>query len=287
MSAAASAIVPLAMFLINESTRDVFVMPGEAASRIEGAKPCASLRTNVAATEFTAASLDQMCALLAQGMLPKISTTLKTTWSSEHAAKVGGVIRGLSGFGYIRNEAQVWPPEIPFSIAGLSQPQGVSVVFGVKVAEKRPVLLERVDTWAQVDGRFVRSYWSRSVHDPAYYAPLTKVLQRAGASFQRSWRAPDVSPAKQESVRILVDKRISERELVLMETVVKAFIKGAAETPLIPVDVRKDGIVYQTQVAKPRITELIARLGKDLPAFKTQTLSEGPFDLSLLVAAPR
>ncbi|MBM3382452.1 MAG: hypothetical protein FJY29_08435 [Betaproteobacteria bacterium] len=287
MSAAASALVPLAMFLINESTRDVFVMPGEAAARIEGAKPCASIRINVVATEFTPATLDQMCVLLAQGMLSRVNGVVKTTWSSEHAAKVGGMIQGLSGFGHLRNEAQVWPPEVPFSVVGLNQPTGVSVVFGVKALEKRPVQLERVDAWAQVDGRFLRSYWSRSIHDPAYYAPISKALQRIGTSFQRAWRAPTSPALKQDALRILVDKRISERELATLESVVKSLSKGAADTQLIPIDVRKDGILYQTQVPKPKVQDVIARFGKDLPALKAQSLGEGAVDISLMVAAPK
>jgi hypothetical protein len=212
---------------------------------------------------------------------------VKTTWSSEHAVKIGGMIQGLTAFGHLRNESQVWPPEVPFSIVGLNQPQGVSVVFGVKVAEKRPVQLERVDAWSQVEGRFLRSYWSRSIHDPAYYAPISKVLQRIGSSFQRAWRGPTAPAAKQDFLRILVDKRISERELAALESVVKTFNKGAAETQLIPIDVRKDGIVYQTRVPKPKAQEVTARFGKDLPALRAQALGEGPVDISLTVAAPK
>lgn len=283
----AAALVPIAMFLINETTRDVYVLPAEAASRIEGAKPCASIKLNIVVSEFSASSLDQMCASLAQGMLPKISSVVKTTWSTDHATRVGGIIKNLGSLSGVRRDPQVWPPEVPFTVSGLSQPQGVSVVFGVKVFEKQPVLLERVDAWAQVDGRFLRSYWSRAIQDPTNSSTVLKIMQRIGISFQRSWRAPSAPAPNQEALRVLVDKKISERELASLESVVKAFSKGVAETHLVPVDVSKDGILYQTKIPRGKIQEVVARFSKEIPALKAQTMNDGPVDISLAVSAPR
>lgn len=283
----ATALVPIAMFLINETTRDIYVLPAEAASRIEGAKPCASIKLNVAVPVFYASSLDQMCASLAQGMLPKISSVVKTTWSTDHATRVGGIIKNLASLRGVRREPQVWPPEVPFTVSGLSQLQGVSVVFGVRVSEKQAALLERVDAWAQVDGRFLRSYWSRSIQDPTNSSTVVKILQRIGSSFQRSWRAPSAPPPNQEALRILVDKKISERELASLETVVKAMSKGVADTHLVPVNVDKNGIRYQTNIPRGKIQEVVARFSKEIPALKAQIMNDGPVDISLTVAAPR
>lgn len=283
----ATALVPIAMFLINETTRDVYVLPAEAASLIEGAKPCASIKLNIVVSEFSASSLDQMCASLAQGMLPKISSVVKTTWSTDHATRVGGIIKNLGSLSAVRRDPQVWPPEVPFTVSGLSQPQGVSVVFGVKVFEKQPALLERVDAWAKVDGRYLRSYWSRSIQDPTNSSPVVKILQRIGSSFQRSWKAPSAPPSNQEALRVLVDKKISERELASLESVVKAFSKGSADTHLVPIDVSKDGILYQTKIPRGKIQEVVARFSKEIPALKAQTTNDGPVDISLAVPAPR
>ncbi|NBO39446.1 hypothetical protein EBU99_12785 [bacterium] len=284
---ATTALVPLAMFLVNETTRDIYALPAEAAARIEGAKPCASIRTNITATEFSVASLDQMCASLAQGLLPKINSTVKTTWSSEHGAEIGGLIRSLQNLPSLRREAQVWPPEIPFTLSGLSRPVGMTVVFGVKVIDKQPVLLERVDLWSQVDGRFLRNYWSRSIHDPTRSAPVAKVLQRVGSNLQRLRKGSATPPVRQESIRVLVDKKISERELASLENVIKALGKGTADTNLVPIDVRKEGLVYQTQIARSKLDDVVGRLQRELPAFKAESVEEGPFDVRLVIAAPR
>lgn len=284
---AAPALVPLAMFLLNETTRDLYVMPAEAAARIDGAKPCASIKLNIVVTEFSASSLDQMCASLAQGMLPKINPAVKTTWSSQHASDVGSLIHQWSRMGGVRREPSIWPPDAPFSVLGLSRPAGVTVVFGVRTTEKQPTILERVDTWSQVDGRFLRSYWSRAIHDPTNAQPVARILHRAGAGFQRAWRAPSAPAPKQDLVRLLVDKKITERELASMETVIRAYSKGPADIQLVPIDVRKEGILYQTQIPKLKLQEIVARLTKEMPAFRTQSMTEGPIDISLMVSAPR
>lgn len=284
---AASSLVPLAIFLLNETTRDLYVYPQEAASQIESARPCASMKTNVTLTDFTSSSLDQMCAALGQSLLPKLNSVVKTQWSLEHAGVIGGLVRVFSGLPTVRKDAHAWPPEMPYTMTGLSVPSGISAVFGVKVSEKGIAFLERVDLWSQVDNRFLRTYWSRSTQDPTNSWSLARIFQRVGNGFQRSWKSQPVGQLRAEHVRILIDKRMSERELTALEGIVKSMVKGNFDSVLVPVAVRSDGIVYQTPVPRVKNQELADRVTKDLPVYRSQLLSEGPAEVSLTLAAPR
>ncbi|MEY4065672.1 MAG: hypothetical protein RIR26_1880 [Pseudomonadota bacterium] len=283
----AASLVPFALFLLNETTRDLYVFPQEAASQIESARPCASMKANVTLTEFTSASLDQMCASLGQSLLPKVNAVVKTQWSLEHAGVIGGLVRVFAGLPTVRKDGSVWPPEMPYTMTGLSVPNGISAVVGVKVSEKGIALLERVDLWSQVDNRFLRTYWSRSTQDPTGTWPVSRILQRVGNGFQRSWKSQPAGPLRPETVRVLVDKRMSERELTAFEGIVKGMTKGNSESVLVPVAVRGDGIVYQTPIPRAKNQELADRVTKELPVYRSQVLSEGPAEVSLMLAAPR
>ncbi|MEN9809326.1 MAG: hypothetical protein RLZZ488_893 [Pseudomonadota bacterium] len=279
-------LVPLAMFLINETTKDVYVLPPEAAANIEGAKPCAPLKATIAATTFTAAMLDQLCTVTAQGLLPKISSQTKTSWSVEHAQTVGQAIRSLQSLPNLRSDAPAWPPEIPFSLSGLTSSSGMSVVIGVKTPDKQPAIIERIDAWSNVDDRLTRAYWSRSMNDPTYAFSQPRIIGRMGLFIQRAWKGQSKSNQRIETLKVLVDKKISEREIALIESVVKAYAKGAGDNPIAPVEVRKDGIVYQTAAGRVRLNDIVARLQRDLPAFKSQALADGPADISIMLSSP-
>lgn len=279
-------LVPLAMFLVNETTKDVYVLPPEAAASIEGAKPCAPLKASIAATTFTAAMLDQLCTVTAQGLLPKINSQFKTSWSVEHAQSVGQAIRALQTLPNLRPDAPVWPPEIPFSLSGLTSSTGMSVVIGVKTPDKQPAIVERIDAWSSADERLTRAYWSRSMNDPTYSFSHTRVVGRMGLIIQRAWKGQSKPIQRIETLKVLVDKKISEREIALIENVVKAYTKGAGDNPIAPVEVRKDGIVYQTAAGRVRLNDIVTRLQRDLPAFKSQALADGPADISVMLPAP-
>lgn len=281
-----AALIPLAMFLVNETTRDIYVLPPEAAAQIEGAKPCAPFKANITATTFSNANLDQMCTSLAQSLFPKVASVMKTTWSPEHAQSVGHVIRSLQTVPNLRADVQVWPPEIPFSLAGLTSSSGMNLVFGVKTPDKAPAVLERVDVWSSTEDRFVRTYWSRSMNDPTYSSSQARIMARVGSSIQRSWKAKSGPGDKPDVLKILVDKKISEREIAVIENVVKAYSKGAGDGSIAPVEVRKDGIVYQIAVGRARQVEIVNRLNRELPTFKSLSLADGPVDISVLMAAP-
>jgi len=283
----AASLVPLAIFLLNETTRDLYVFPQEAASQIESARPCASMKANVTLTDFTSASLDQMCASLGQGLLPKLNAAVKTQWSLEHAGVIGGLVRVFAGLPTVRKDAGVWPPEMPYTMTGLSVPNGISAVFGVKVSEKGIALLEHVDLWSQADNRFLRTYWSRSTQDPTNTWPMSRILQRVGNAFQRAWKSQPAGPLHTETIRVLIDKRMSERELTVFEGIVKGMIKGNAESVLVPVAVKGEGIVYQTPIPRSKNQELADRVTKELPVYRSLLSGEGPAEVSLMLAVPR
>ncbi|MFZ9520146.1 MAG: hypothetical protein ACO3A4_06675 [Silvanigrellaceae bacterium] len=281
-----AALLPLAIFLINESTRDLYVLPPEAAAQVPGAKPCAAMNSNIAATTFSAATLDQMCTSLAQSLLPRVNSVAKTTWSVEHAKATGFAITALQSVPGLRADAPVWPPEIPFSMAGLNSSEGMNLVFGIKIADKSPAIVERVDVWSNVDGRFTRAYWSRSVHDPTYNSSQARIVQRVGSYINRAWKSQNNQVEKAETLRLLVDKKISEKEMSTVESVLRAYSKGGPEASVLPVEVRKDGIVFRTSTHKGKQADVLARLTRELPALKTRAVSDGSIDLSVMLAAP-
>jgi hypothetical protein len=280
-------LVPLAVFLINETTKDIFVLPSDAVSAVEGAKPCAPIKTNIVANTFTSATLDQMCTSLTQTLLPKIGSVVKTGFSSEHAQKIGGMIRSLQTAPAIRANAPLWPPEIPFSLSGLTSPEGMTLVFGVKIAGNQAVVLDRIDVWSNINGNFTRTYWSRSLNDPTYSSTMGRITARVGSQIQRVWKGAKVTRQPEENLKIIVDKKISERELAVIENVLKTQLKVAPELLMLPVDVNKDGIVYATAVGKARRSDVAGRLSKELPVFQTSTLSEGPADIKVMLGAPQ
>jgi hypothetical protein len=281
------AILPFAVFLINETTKDLFVLPPDAATSIEGAKPCASMKTTITASAFTEAHLDQMCASLAQGLLPKIKEVLNPKFSAEHAKAVGRTIRTLQTLPPLRAGLPPWPPEIPFTLSGLTDPQGLSLVFGVRMASGKSVVLERIDVWSRVDEKFTRAYWSRAMNDPTYSSSPARVMTRMGLQIQRAWKSQPQVKERAAAMTFLVDKRISERELSVIENVVRSQQKDSHDGVFSPVEVHKSGIVYRSTVAKAKQTEIVSRLTKELPAFQTRASSDESTDVSILLSAPR
>jgi hypothetical protein len=275
------------MFLLNEATRELYVLPAEAASKFEGAKPCVSIRNTFSSPIFSSQTLDQMCAYLAQQTLPRLTRSLKTTWSSDHGAKVGMTIRNLVERGNSRENAPIWPPDIPFSVAGLSQMSGVVVLFGVKAVEQQQASLERVDVWALHNGLFKRTYWSRSIHDPTRFLDSAKVIQRLGSQIRRTWAASPPALDSSDKIKILVDKKVSERELSMLETIVSSFAKSKTEILLSPIGVQKDGIVFQTLVGRDKIQELQSKLSSDLSGYKLEAINDGTVDISMKLSGAR
>ncbi|NBW80497.1 hypothetical protein EBR21_01970 [bacterium] len=281
-----AALLPLAMFLINESTRDIYVLPPEAAEKLPGVKPCAAINSNISATVFSPATLDQMCTSLAQGLLPKVNSVTKTNWSVDSAKVIGSAILALQSAPGLRTEAPVWPPEIPFSMAGLTSTNGMNLVVGIKIADKVPALVERVDVWSNIEGRFTRVYWSRSMNDPTYTSSQTRIIQRVGSYISRAWKSQSLLADKPETLKLLVDKKISEKEMAIVESVLKAYSKGASEVSVSPTEVRKDGIIFRTSTNKSKQAEVVARLARELPALKTQAVNDGSIDVSVMLSAP-
>jgi hypothetical protein len=274
-------LVPLTMFLLNEATRELYVLPAEAAGKFEGAKPCVSIRNTFGSPNFSSQTLDQMCAYLAQQTLPRLTSSIKTTWSSDHGAKVGMTIRNLVERGNSREAAPVWPPDIPFSVAGLSQMAGVVVLFGVKAVEQKQATLERVDVWAQYNGQFKRTYWSRSINDPTRFLDSAKVIQRMGSQIRRTWASTAAPVDTVNKIKILVDKKISERELSMLESIVSSIAQVKSGIFLSPIGVQKDGIVFQTPVELDKAQELQGKLTRDFSGYKLETISDGSVDFSL------
>lgn len=283
----AAALVPLAMFLLNESTRELYVLPAEAAAKFEGVKPCVSIRNTISQPVFYSNTLDQMCAYLAQQTLPRLSASLKTTWSSDHGAKVGMTLRNLIERGSARENAPIWPPALPFSVAGLTGQNGVVALFGVKAIEQQPAMLERVDIWAQQQARFNRTYWSRAMHDPTRFLDTGKVMRKVGVQIRRTWSAEGSELGMGAGLRILVDKRISERELTILENVVKQFSKSTSGVLLKPVAVQKEGIVYQSGAQLEKVQEFQDRLSREMSGFKIESVAGGSADLNIKLLGSR
>jgi hypothetical protein len=284
-----AAAVSLAMFLINETTKEIYTLPAEADGKLSWAKPCAPFKTTITASTFSSATLDQMCTSLAQSLLPRISGVLKTTWSNELMRTNGTTIYNLQSAPVLRSDAQLWPPEIPFSLTGLTAVNGMNIVVGVKIPEKTPATLERIDVWSNLDGKFTRVYWSRAINDPTYRADLPRITQWIGGQIQRAWKSSP-TPAATETVgkiSLLVDKKISEKDLTTIENVVRSSVKGASASALWPIEVRKTGILYQTLLDKSKQSEIAKKLIRELPAYRVQKNSEDSADLSLMLTLPQ
>lgn len=280
-----SSLVPLAIFLLNETTKDIYVLPPEAAVQIEGARPCAPIKTNITAATFFSSTLDQMCTSVAQSLLPRVNSMFKISLSTDHATAVGAAIRALQTVPGLRNEAPVWPPEIPFTLSGLTSSSGMNILIGVRTADKQAAILERIDVWSSLNDRLTRTYWSRSLNDPTYSSVPSRILTRVSTSIQRAWKKQSSIAENQEALRIIIDKKVSERELTVIENILKAHGKRSEEIVFFPTEVRPEGIVYQTSVKKSKLFAVVGQLARELPTFRSQSLDKNPVNISVMSAS--
>ena len=280
--------VPFAAFLVDEKTHDVYVTPSEAVpaqqnpdsfyhfkpANILSSKPSESQLNSV---ESALADRAAVFALYTSSKLSTLKIRPDTTWARE-------VVQFLEGAGrlqLVRAEMRVWPPPVTFAASTLVGKQGVVAIFTVRNAEKSGVL-EKFDVLRFAQGQLVRSYWSRSIQDPAMNDKVPKIFDRMTAHFLKQVRSPKIENSE-GVIRLIVDKKLSEKDLTAVETILRTYVVGT-DNILVPYEVTRADVRYFTPVVNTRIDRVLDRIKKDLPSVHARVV---PGEGGYLTLAPQ
>ncbi len=263
-SSIAKAGIPTVLLLLDENTRDVFVMPPDS-SKISAQNdffqihPATVLRTGVAPEKANATDtpLTERLTHFASVAQKKLGTLhLDAAWGSS-------VVQFVSASGNLTASFEKtetpWPPAVNFSASTLSHQNGQILVFTVRDASKMGIL-EKIDL-IRLDGsgKIIRTFWSRSLNDPTITESALNAIDKATTQFQKSLRTENIS-FDEKNMRMVFDKRIGERDVLTTETALKDQLKNAPDAILIPFDVSETEVRYQTPVPLSKLQTFLERL---------------------------
>ena len=261
--------VPFAALLIDEKSHDVYVYPPEAVpqSEQEGSyyhfKPASA--SNIKPTEFQLSSLESSlpdrATVFASLTLSKLSS-LRVHSNVAWAREVVVFLEGAGKLQTVRAQNRPWPPSVTLAASPLLQKQGVVAVFTVRNSEKSGIL-EKLDLARFAQGHLIRSYWSRSIQDPALTEKVPKVFERMTTHFLKQIKSPKIQN-HDGVIRLIVDKKVPEKELAAVEGILRSYVVGN-DNILVPYEVTRADVRYFTPVVNTRIDRLLDRIKKDVP----------------------
>jgi hypothetical protein len=271
--------LPMTALLVNELTREIYILPPES---VPAEQPTDGLARFLPATPMTnkgAVSVDKLNALdtplgerlgLLMGYIGKRLGSTK--YSSEYALSVMNFINnsGTLEKGLTQGRPP-WPPVTGFALSPLAKQNGIIAVFSFRNGDKTGILssidLTRIDS-----GSIVRSYWSRNLNDPTASDKTSEAVEKIISHFQKSQAAP--KPGRRENrLRIAIDRRVSERDLAQIESTIKTLATSPSEIPLIPIAVDRNDIRYQTPIDVGQSDSFLAKLKTALPALNARKIS--------------
>lgn len=261
--------VPVATFLFDESTNEVFVYP-----TLEG-ESYTSKRFKVTSIPFRSEKLysendvNSLAVPLLERTIrytsslkksfPKNSLELDGRWAATAFKAVDIAISAIDGAA--NSTTQRWP--IPLSIVNANLPAktGVVFIFTVRSGDKSGVL-EKVDYIKFSEKNPTRTFWTRHLHDPTYKEQPTKIFERVFSFYQKSssFKSPEPIPT---AIKIIIDRRVSDKDVSALESILKSFTKGTDIT-LIPFEVTRDDFRYATSVDPSHIERVASKINVDL-----------------------
>lgn len=161
-------------------------------------------------------------------------------------------------------KTQLWPPFGGISASTLKPHAGIVMVFTTKGADKAAII-EKVDIIRlKGGGQHNRSFWSRNLNDPTRKEQPNKIFEKVSSHFLKQARS--TLPATSDNkVRLIVDKKVSDRDLAAIENIFRPVALGA-DIVFVPYEVNKADIRYHTGVETSRAAKLVARINKDVPS---------------------
>jgi hypothetical protein len=290
--------IPTAVLVLNEQTKETFVLPAEGLP----SQPVSMSASTERSPEF----------LFYQGVLPspnaimKDVNSLQTTLSERaglfwHASRkklsslnvqlsapfAESAMRFLTSSAALAATSSeprsVWPPALPMSASTLSGQEGLLLVFTVRGADKTSVL-EKVDYLRfQATEGMTRVYWSRSMNDPTLAETPAQAIDKVGASLIRNLKAGKPQEISAAHARIVVDKKVGDRDLLSVESLLKSF-SVSGEFVLVPYEVTKADIRYQTPLKSDQSSRIVERINKTVPGVLARMI---PGDGGFIQLIPR
>lgn len=261
--------MPVATFLFDESSNEVFIYPAlESESYV-------SKRLKVTTVPFRAEKVygENDVNSLAVGLaeravrytsalkktFPKQSLELDGRWAATAFKAVDIAISAVDST--VNNTTQRWPLPLSTINANLPANGGAVFIFTVRSADKAGVL-EKVDFLKFGEKHPTRTFWTRHLHDPTYKEQPAKIFERVYAYYQKSssFKAPD---PVQSAIKLIIDRRVSDKDVAALESILKSFAKGADIT-MMPVEVTRDDFRYSTPVDPSNIERVASKINVDL-----------------------
>lgn len=267
---AARTVLPYTALLVDEKNRTIYVTPPEALSTFaidneladaSGYRflPAATLKA-VTPTDTELNAVGAPLATRAAQFSNKILFHLQNrtlVFKPEWTKQILSFIETSARVGKERGETRAWPPALPWSLSSLYANPGLLAVFTVRSDDKAGVL-ERVELVGTQGGKFLRQYWSRPMQDPAYQETPAKALEKTAVSYARLARVkrPEASPG---ALAFWVDKRVSDKDIVAVENILRSFALGE-DALLVPSEVTREDVRYASPVPASRADKVVERI---------------------------
>ncbi|MCA2961513.1 MAG: hypothetical protein IOD12_14775 [Silvanigrellales bacterium] len=277
---------PYTALLVDEKNREIYVTPPEAVQSFaldsavpEGAgfrfKPAAvgkAVTPSDAELNSVNSPLSQRATQFSNKFLFHLqnrSLVFKPDWSMQ----ILSFLEMSARVARERGETRAWPPALPWSLSSLYSHPGLVVVFTVRSDDKSGAL-ERIDVVGSAAGRLLRHYWSRPLHDPAYQELASKAIEKAAGAYSRlnRVRRPEALPG---TLAFWVDRRVADREIVAVENILRGFALGE-DSLLIPTEITKDDVRYQSPIPSSRADKVFDRLRKGVPGVTARLATGEP-----------
>lgn len=273
----------LATLLVDEKSREVYVLPPEAVAALQGAQDAQGgqgtqisrgafvFKAGVARTgkvtevdvNSQSTPLAERVGVFAQAALMKMTQGPAMFYNADWARQVLEFL-GTAATTVTSAQAEqrsTWPPALAFSASPLAQGRGYVLVFSVRNAEKSGAL-EKLDFLRFSEGHTTRSYWSRHVNDPTLQESAFKAIEKVAGHFKRQQKLalPEVS---ETSLRLIVDKKVGEKDLVAIEGILKAMAGG--DVLLLPYEVTRADVRYATPVQTSKLGKVVEKIRAGVP----------------------
>lgn len=288
-TAKSASSLPTAVLLMNEATREVFLLPPESvtstpqASAYYSFRPAAVVRTVSSAEKANATDtpLAERVTYFASVVQKRLGTLrLDSNWGEfvvNFVAASGNLAAALN------KTESAWPPPQGLAASTLAQKNGQLFVFTVREAGAGSTL-EKIDLMKFYEnGRIDRTYWSRSLNDPTRAESALSALEKATSQFQKITKLQPM-PYDSTKMRIVFSKLTSERDVLTTESAIKSTLAEANDALLIPHEVSPSEVQYQTPLDIAKFSNFATRLKELNP--KLMAVKQGETNLVSVQVAP-
>jgi len=199
---------------------------------------------------------------------------LDLNWSSH-------VIKEIKDYYLEDKDITKCPFNINYNSSSLINLSGAIFIFCVST-ENSMLKLNKVDLIKFQSNTVYRSYWSRNINDVLSEENAQKILDKALASFQKSFKQKEIEISS-DNVIIVLDKKITDKEIIIIENIIKNINSQIFDYLLLPLNVDKNNIKYQTAVNKKQINIFLEKLKIQLSNTKVKNITNnlGMIQLSI------